>query len=211
MIRSVTELKQVLGEKISDTWSLVGKGPTFSKLKSPTLSLCLNESAMAYKQSFGSEPIITHVMDLEVLNNLDLSDSYLVMPVFPHQKFARGNDSLFSLKSDFQVLKSAYDQGRLFCYYSSQDKRRVKKLSECPVLFVRLFSAVVATDLVGFLGVKSLRHYGIDGGKKYAECFSHLKPLTNGQSSFSPQLTYLDSLRKKWGITLLPQIEEPEE
>lgn len=170
-----------------DRWLLLGKGPSFARLQRVETRgyrvLGLNHTVRE------AHVDVAHAIDLDVV--LDLEESlveqadYVVLPWHPHVDFSAGVKTLAEHAQEVPVLESLAQQGRLLTYdlgsWSGPHR------DGAALVPGGAFSGDVVVRLLAEQGVRTIHTIGIDGGDAYAEAFSDLTPLTNGQRSFDAQ------------------------
>lgn len=183
----------------SQTWLVVGKGPSFSALDDEASSGYVKIGINHVCESVDVE--FLHVMDLDVIDNLggliDKRAKFLVVPRYPHVAYTLpglrgtfhkpGTRSIDDLVGSHAVLGLLASQGRLLCYAASTGTRTRQNAK---AVKVGPFSAATVVELLGLAGVKRIRTIGVDGGVAYATEFRHLADKTrldSGQSSYDLQ------------------------
>ncbi len=186
-------------------WLIIGKGPTFSKLKEMDVSLyntiSLNHSVREQKVD------LAHVIDIDViedLGNVLLNNCrFLLMPRFPHVSSRPCNYlSIEDWIKANPVLSALNSKDRLVVYDLALGKEDDQ--DGIPLIY---FSSEAALGILGKLGAQKVHSVGVDGGRAYSTAFSDMEAktkLANGQASFDLQFERLDSIAKKYGIEYRP-------
>lgn len=166
-------------------WLILGKGPTlkyfFPSMKDTYNIFSLNHVA----KLVDSDICLIH--DLDVLDIMvSYRSQYVFVPYHPHINFrptkepyapAFGNVYLFNLSTWKGVPESS-----------------------SPIVRAKYFSAESAFHILALLGIKEIYSLGVDGGTQYANCFSDMTPLTNGQKSFDKQFAEIAKICKKFKV-----------
>lgn len=191
-------------------WCILGKGPTLSLLGSLRDQLPATAGFLGLNQACLVEPVeLTCVTDLEVLERsgplLLERGGTLILPYYPHQNFKPHVDRpLPALLTEpgpvGETLRALEAQGRL-TYYRSSWSGGFQGHPECgPCVTVRAFSAVSALHLLCLAGVRYVRSLGVDGGKRYAKAFAHLRPLENGRKDFNAQFAPMQKILDRFPL-----------
>lgn len=197
-------------QRARKTWLLVGKGPTFSRRREVKWH---EYATLGLNDVCSLQPVtVTHCTDIEAIcrlgENLLTGSKYLVMPFFPHldcqPQRDKSIDFFLNDPATSTVLQSLNAARRLLLYSSSRSSRFMNRLGDWPKVTVRYFSAVAAVNLLALAGVKRIRTLGIDGGDRYADEFSQLKPFRNGQDSFDKQSAEISWTCRRHGINFAP-------
>lgn len=177
-------------------WLIVGKGPSFSKIKDVPDRyeiLSLNH-AVRELMAAGRPVTLAHAIDLDVIKQLSPEvlkhPAHFAMPFHPHIGFNATSKTIDS----FDVIKPISD--RLLWYNLVTGKAHDKT----PVVQTAYFSAEAAVSLLALAGVKTIRTIGVDGGDKYAGEFKDLKPFTGGHKSFDVQWEGINRTVQKFEI-----------
>ncbi|MEY2468504.1 MAG: hypothetical protein QOF21_1202 [Actinomycetota bacterium] len=185
-------------------WLLLGKGPTFARFDEVDTSGFLRITLNHVVQRVDTD--IAHLVDLDVLadcaDRLLSSARFVVMPRYPHFETGPQELPLEGLFERFPVLAELDRQGRLIWYnleYSAP-------VGGAPVLTLRSFASEPAMQILGRLGVKTVRTLGIDGGIHYSAAFdaNAATRLVNGVPSFDEQFVYLRAIAAEYGIDFGP-------
>jgi Glycosyl transferase family 8 len=188
-------------------WLLLGKGPSFSRRNEFPLSdynlLGLNNVAAEMKVD------VAHLIDLDVVEAcgerlLDNCD-FLVMPRRPHVRFEPSKQLLEEHFGDLPVLRELDERGKLVWYNASTS--HWPPVDGSPVIGVRYFSSEAALNILGEMGVKTVRSLGIDGGTGYSQEFSDLEDLTNTRPSFDAQFREMEDIIRERGMDYDPLVE----
>ncbi len=191
-------------------WLVIGKGPSFEKLKSINLNdyqtIVLNHAVQKVQCD------ILHLIDLDVLDGIEIdvnkNAKFVLMPYYPHVENKSGTSSLDDLLNENSFLRKLDAEDRLLWYNSSTS--RVHK-SGYPIITVRYFSADAVVSLLANTGVKKIRSAGIDGGISYNKKFNHLNDktlLSNKRTSFNAQFVAIAKTLENHGATFTPLGEE---
>ena len=192
-------------------WLVVGKGPTFEKVRSVDLdnyrTISLNHTIVEIKSD------IFHMIDLDVLygieEDIERNAKYILMPYYPNIDNKSCDQSLdYFLKQNI-FLREMDSQGRLLWYNSSQSKMAHLNY---PIIPVKYFSADAVVALLVTSGVTEIWSAGIDGGNTYNNNFSHLNDktlLSNTQNSFDYQFIAIASMLEKYKARFIPLNERP--
>lgn len=205
-------LPRFLGFIDERPWMVIGKGPSFAKIKEFNIpsynSIGLNHVVCKLpKLDF------VHMTDIEVLDGIaDVLGASrtmkLVFPYYPHLKnkpdLARSVDVLLNDRAyrHHKLLVRLYSEDRIFTYLSSLSSRSCRRRNIGPKIYVRYFSSVAVINLLAGLRVKNITTLGIDGGTVYSKDFSDLTPLTNGRQDFDCQFKEIDKTVHKHKIQL---------
>ena len=195
------------------TWIILGKGPSFSKIKEYDLShyriLTLNDAVREV-----TNVDIAHFIDFyafERCASIAIKHAKIVvLPWYPHFNNKAGTTSLAELTANNQTLLLLAKQGRLYWYDLSSSSVRY---GTYPVISSIFFSSEAAIDLLAISGVKTIRSLGIDGGHTYGMEFSDLTDiscLSNNQKSFDRQFESFSKIISRTGVDYSPlDIESP--
>src|SRR5260221_3436593 len=162
-MRSFFEWFAESGIGADEPWLLLGKGPSFSRLRDHDVSrfrlLSLNHVVREVPVT------VAHVIDADVVDAcgeaIESNARVLAMPWIPHVKNRPGEKTLEELAVAHPILKRLDGQGRLVWYNLSTARRQ---RGGSPVVRVRFFSAEAALNLLAGSGARRLRPPGIDGG-----------------------------------------------
>ena len=200
-----------LSENPSDLpWLIIGKGPTFEKIKSIHLeeyqTIALNHTVTEVQCD------IFHLIDLDVLEGIETEianhANYILLPYFPHVDNLSGTQSLNDLVVSHPFLSKMDAEGRLLWYNSSLAHRHHPDYPIVPVCF---FSADAVVSLLATHGVKTIWSAGIDGGNAYNSHFSYLNNkslLSNQRESFDAQFVAIANSLEKHNAKLIPLHED---
>jgi hypothetical protein len=193
-------------------WLILGKGPSFAKLKEFDLS---QYRTMSLNHAVREHPVtVAHMIDYDVVDacgeTILKNAEFLVIPWFPHVNNRPGRRNLEELAQISPILRRMDKQGRLLWYNHS---RAPQQHGDSPVVRVRFFSAVAALNLLAQAGVRTIRSLGVDGGATYSEAFSDLRDktlLSNRRSTFDRQFEEMARTIATTGIDYAPlDIESP--
>lgn len=207
MIRNAVEL---LSEKSSCAWMLLGKGPSFSNFLesrkdiSKYLRFGLNDTAAIV------ECDVVHFMDVAALDRTQvLGSPNFILPWHPHVNHKPTEMTLMDLieQRPHTQLAKTWFEGRLFSYNSSLSRNKVEGL---PTVYVRHFSSVAAVSLLAMAGVREVGLVGIDGGNRYSKVF-HTGPLgANGRTHFKSQFSFILPIKRKHRMKIYPMFPNEE-
>lgn len=194
-------------------WLVLGKGPSFSKLHTFTIS---DYHGFALNHVVRELPArVAHIIDLDVVESvadaLLANAQVVVMPWIPHVRNNPGAQTLEAHAQTNATLRTLASQGRLLWYNASTAKERARAGS--PVVGVRYFSAEAALGLLAQAGVTRIRSLGIDGGTTYSDRFLDLSKktlLANGRDSFQSQFPAIAELLFETKVDYAPlDVESP--
>ena len=191
-------------------WLVLGKGPTFSRRADFELDdynlLALNDVVREL------EVEIAHAIDVDVAvrcaDALRSNARWLIMPRRPHVDFKPAPRLLEDFFDEIPVLFELSEQGRLVWYNLSNSR----PVGDAPVIGVRFFSAEAALNVLGEIGVKTVRSLGVDGGRGYSTAFEDLETTTmlaNTRTSFDEQFGEIDRIVRRHGIDYAPLVTPP--
>lgn len=185
-------------------WLVFGKGPSFSRHKD-FLDLESTYETMGLNHVCRERVVkVTHAIDLqavEEVSRIDERTEWLVMPWHPHVHFMPSKETLEDLVQSTPALQRFERKGRLL-WYNLVTGRPHREGS--PIVPVAYFSVEAAISLLAIAGVKTIRTLGVDGGSRYAEEFSDIKPFRAGHSTFDHQRQHIDYAIKRWKLDLKP-------
>lgn len=180
-------------------WLVLGKGPSIDRYAATDTSL-YNVLALNHTVSLGP-CAIAHAIDMEVLDDcgddIKRNAKYLFMPARPHVGMTQGPMIEEQITKN-QVLGVMEQSGRLVTYQKYVSSARVSPPNVVPVMY---FSGEAAFGILAALGVKEVFTLGIDGGAKYGETFSYLKPLENGRRDFDEHLAAIQDILHRHKMT----------
>lgn len=171
------------------TWLMLGKGPTYRKLRNIDASAF---RLLSLNHVVREQPVeVAHIIDLDVVHDcadaLDANAGVLWMPAHPHVNHRPSEKPLWEWAKEVPVLRKLAGEGRLAWYNASTWKRPEPG---SPVIDVRFFSAEAALAALAACGARTVRSLGVDGGNRYSEQFGDLNDrtlLANGRDSFDRQ------------------------
>jgi hypothetical protein len=169
-------------------WVLVGKGPSFERLKEVDTSRYF---VCALNHVVREAPVtVAHFIDIEPVlhcqESLERNAQFVLLPYHPHSKCKVTSKTLVDFAEEIPVLKRLAQQGRLI-YYNLDS---AKPHGTAPVIKARHFSSASALDVLGRCGASRVFSIGIDGGATYSDRFSDLTGetlLANGHNNFDLQ------------------------
>lgn len=205
------ELKDWLSSKHfpEKPWLILGKGPTFAKLKEIDLTqyntLSLNHVVRELKVN------VSHIIDIDVIetcaDQLRTNCDWLIMPRRPHVS-SRPSEILTidDWKNSIPILRELDEAGKLVCYdlMLGEPARGVSEIE------VHYFSSEAALGVLARMGARTVRSLGVDGGRKYSQKFVDLDSetkLANGQPSFDLQFERLEQIATEYKLDYLPIVE----
>jgi Glycosyl transferase family 8 len=201
------ELRQWIASTSFDSkpWLLLGKGPTFSRRGEFPLS---DYNLMGLNTVVKEQPVdVAHIIDIDVVHAsadaLRENCRYLLIARRPHERFRAGEKRLEDYFDELPVLRELDEQDRLVWYNAAT----AASLGDSPTIGVRFFSSEAAMNILGEMGVKTVRTLGIDGGTQYAGEFKDQPELQNGLPSFDAQFRELEDIVANWGIDYDPIVE----
>ncbi len=188
-------------------WLLLGKGPTFSRIGDFDLHrynlFALNHVVRELAVD------VAHAIDLDVAatcaDALRENARWLLMPRRPHVDFGPTDALLEDFFDDVPVLRELDEQGRLVWYNLANGP----PVGAAPVVHTRFFSAEAALDILGHVGVKTVRSLGIDGGRGYSSTFEDLEQTTmlaNTRLSFDDQFGEIAAIVSRHGLDYAPLV-----
>jgi len=189
----------------SKPWLLLGKGPTFQKIKSVDLTpyfVCsLNHVVRELPVT------LAHIIDIDVVADcadaIDRNARFLAVPYRPHFQNSPCEKTIEDCIHEIPILKKLNDENRLIWYNLSSSPAR----EGSPVIKAKFFSAEAALNLLVAAGVKVVRSLGIDGGRTYSRAFDDLRDktlLANGHQSFDKQFKGICETIRKSGVFYAP-------
>jgi lipopolysaccharide biosynthesis glycosyltransferase len=189
-------------------WLILGKGPTFAKLKEIDLNeyntFSLNHVVREQKVN------VAHIIDIDVVEacaeHLRTNCDWLIMPRRPHVS-CRPSEilTLEDWKSSIPVLRDLDEAGRLVCY----DLSLGEPAKDDSAVEVHYFSSEAALGILARMGAKTVCSLGVDGGRKYGQRFVDLNSetkLVNGQPSFDLQFEKLEKIAEDNQIDYRPLV-----
>ncbi len=191
---------------------ILGKGPTFKRPSAEDYKtyniLSLNDSVRECKVN------VCHIIDIDVLDRcgdaIMRNCDVLVAPYYPHLGW-RPNPliTLDELSHKQPVLRKLREQGRLYGYnLSTVSQMFNKRWNDSELVYASHFSAEAVVNLLGKLGVKTIRTLGVDGGKGQEEAFKDLQNINvNG---YEAQWVNIRKSIKRFGLDYAPLgVESP--
>src|SRR5439155_23838775 len=120
---------------------------------------------------------VAHAIDVDVVKScpepLEANCRWLLMPRHPHRHFKPG-PPLESYFDEIPVLRRLSSAGRLVWY----NLTNARGYDGSPPIAARFFSVEAALNVLGALGVRTVRSLGIDGGHGYSCEFRDLQGKT---------------------------------
>jgi hypothetical protein len=189
-------------------WLVLGKGPTFERRRQVDLGgynlLALNHVVDELSVD------VAHVIDIDVVADcaasLRQNAGWLVMPRYPHVRSALGDRALEDYFDEIPVLRELDERGRLVWY----NLAHTPTVGASPTIGARYFSSEAVLNVLGLMGVKTVRSLGVDGGRAYAASFEHLEGTTllaNDAPAFDRQFELLDVIADEHGLDYRPLVE----
>jgi len=214
--QQLTWWKWITAETDRRPWLLLGKGPTFCRVKRVDLHKynLLGLNHVCREQAVD----VTHIIDLEVLADVPLDNllacECVVMPWRPHLDNTVDGRCLPELVAAgskpaaphcLQALAAIHEAGLLRWYnLAPGGEPHDPPESHGRPVGVRYFSGEAAANLLLAAGRRELCTLGIDGGKSYASDFGDLTPLANGRKNFDQQITELRKIAAANKATITP-------
>jgi len=192
-------------------WLIVGKGPTFRKVRDFNLS---RYHVCSLNHVVRELPVtLAHIIDIDVVaecaSEIYQNAKFLAMPYRPHVQNYPSSKTLADFIPEIQVLQSMEKEGRLLWYNLSSSPSHL----DSPVIKAVYFSSEAALNLLVTAGAREVRTLGVDGGQTYSEAFDDLKSktlLANGHESFDKQFGGICETIRKSEVLYAPlHIEAP--
>jgi len=189
----------------SKPWLVLGKGPTFQKIKGVDRTQYYTCSLNHVVREL---PVtLAHIIDIDVVadcaSEIDRNARFLVLPYRPHFKNSPCEKTVEDCIQDLPILQKLSHEGRLIWYNLSSSQPR----QGSPVIKARFFSVEAALNLLVACGVRVVRSLGVDGGRTYSKEFDDLKDktlLANGHQSFDKQFTGICETIRKSNVFYAP-------
>lgn len=186
-------------------WLVLGKGPSFSRRHEFPLG---DYNTMALNHAVAEQKVdVAHAIDLDVVeacaDSIPSNCDYLVMPRRPHVNQQPGERLLEDCFDQVPVLRELDEAGRLVWYNAATSP----PTGGSPVIGIRYFSSEAALNILGEMGVKTVRSLGIDGGSLYGTEFDGLTALENNRPSFDAQFREIEDIVRNRGMDYDPLIE----
>jgi len=189
----------------SKPWLVLGKGPTFHKVKAVDQTqyhICsLNHVVRELPVT------LAHIIDIDVVadcaNEIDQNARFLVLPYRPHFRNSPCEKTIEDCIRELPILKKLNNEGRLIWYNLSSSAPR----EGSPVIKAKYFSAEAALNLLVACGVRVVRSLGVDGGRTYSKAFDDLSGktlLANGHQSFDRQFIGICETIRKSNVFYAP-------
>lgn len=189
-------------------WLLLGKGPSFSMLRS---EMKKDFHFMGLNHVSRHVPVaLAHFIDLDAFLNclpgvLSMAQ-WVVMPWHPHENFSPSAKTLARYASEVPELGALNSEGRLLTYnLSTADD--LSPLEGAPRIDARFFSAEAGLNLLAACGVRDVRSLGVDGGADYARQFQDIAAktrLANGHQTFDLQFEGIARTIRQTGVHYAP-------
>ncbi|MEQ9411643.1 MAG: glycosyltransferase [Fuerstiella sp.] len=186
---------------------ILGKGPSYSLRDQFPLGTynCVSLNHVVREQQVD----FAHIIDIDVVEDCEdrlLNNArWLVMPEVPHVNCRPTALCLNDFVQTVPVLSQFAEQGRLLSYPLWSARR------PGPVPAVTgTFSGSVVVNLLGRLGVKTVRMLGVDGGGSYSHTFSDLNDRTlfrNQHSSFDIQFSEIQKSVEEFVMSAEPLVD----
>jgi len=186
---------------ITKPWLILGKGPSFKnyfKLEGDFNIFGLNHVANLIKCD------IAHFIDIDVLNIPLINNSKNILcswHLHENSKVMRKtlpyiikNESMFSIADK-----------KIYWYNCSTWKRGPylpPEVTRQDIVKVCFFSAEIAFQILGMLGIKKVYSLGIDGGSTYAKQFLNLGliPFKNRRNGFDDQFKMIEATLQQFNM-----------
>ena len=193
-------------------WLILGKGPTFGRLKdydtSTFATLSLNHVVREFPVT------VAHIIDLDVIDAcadaLLSNPDVVVLPWQPHRRMKPTRETLESFAAEHPVLRQLKERGRLAWYNLGSG---ASPRPGSPIVPVRYFSAEAALGLLAQGGIGVVRSLGVDGGAIYSRDFDDLADetlLSNGRTTFDQQFEEFPKILNRTGVDYAPlTVETP--
>ena len=186
-------------------WMLVGKGPSFSRRDEFPLG---DYHLMSLNHVVGELKVdVAHIVDVDVVpkvaDRLAENAGVLLMPRRPHVAMQPGDRLLEDHFDEHPVLGELSEAGRLVWYNAAT----AAPVGDSPVIGIRYFSSEAALNVLGEMGVRTVRTLGIDGGGLYGREFSDLTPLENDRPSFDAQFRELEDIVRRYDLDFDTMVE----
>lgn len=200
-------LEWARGQGMADRpWLLLGKGPTYAKLRGVDAS---RFRLVSLNHVVREQPVdIAHIIDLDVVHDcadaIEAHAGVLWMPAHPHVDCRPSEKPLWQWTKEVPVLRKLAAEGRLVWYNASTWK---SPEPGSPLIEVRYFSAEAALDALATAGARVVRSLGVDGGNNYSSSFSDLNEktlLANGHASFDKQFEGFSRTIRRTGVFYAP-------
>ena len=186
-------------------WLLVGKGPTFDRIKEVNTSsyyVCsLNHVVRELPVTVAHFIDIEPVLDCQAL--LEQNAQFVVMPFHPHINCKPTSKSLIEFAAEIPALSRLAQQGRLIWYNLDSGKPH----GDSPLVYAHYFSSEAALEVLARCGAKRVYSLGVDGGASYSSNFSDLSDktlLVNGHKNFDIQFGGIADVIRKTGVFFAP-------
>ena len=189
----------------SKPWLMLGKGPTFQKVRELDLT---DYYVCSLNHVVRELPVtLAHIIDIGVVGDcageIYRNAQFLAMPYRPHVKNNASEKTLVDFCEELPILDVMRKEGRLLWYNLSSSPPH----GDSPIIKAVYFSAEAALNVLVVCGVNVVRTLGVDGGKNYSAVFDDLKSktlLANGHESFDRQFDGICETIRKSGILYGP-------
>lgn len=169
-------------------WLLLGKGPTFALRDQYDLTgfftVAINHAISEMQADICSA--VNDSIFADCGEAIYGNSRYLLTPRYPHSLSGSGERLLEAYYADFPFLEKMASEGRLVWYNVSSDPI----IPGSPVVRNGPFSSCILFNLLGMMGVHTIRSLGIDGGAAYSSAFAAIAgrtKLANGMPSYDVQ------------------------
>lgn len=200
-------------ERRKRKWTVIGKGPGFSRLAENLTEESIGLNHVWEKVDSRSRLTVLHAFDLDVVERLSTAAlqkfEFLWLPDTMNVNLKLGRSKGLIHQKDIlstsrrlsnnQYIQSLISEGRVFCYPRGDTSSEIGGFP----LRVGAFSGSTVIALLAALGIKDISLAGIDGGADYSPAFAHLEnhtKLNGGQDSYSPQLKEIATIRRRMGL-----------
>jgi len=181
---------------------IIGKGPSFDK----HIDILLDKYIVIALNHVGSKinSDITSIIDIEVMidvgDMIEKKSKYLLTPYVPHKNFNASEKNILQYAEEIPSLKKMYNEGRIIWYNLNTTKT---EKNGSAVYLGGVNSGDTLFALLACNNIKCVYSLGIDGGDKYSNNFSDLRPLTNGRSSFDDQSELIRKVENHFNAKLI--------
>tara|TARA_R110001592_G_scaffold179398_1_gene421013 strand:- start:2229 stop:3767 length:1539 start_codon:yes stop_codon:yes gene_type:complete len=194
---------------LSADWLVVGKGPSLDRLESLKQG---DYQVVTLNHAIEKTPaLIAHMIDIDVFFDcaecIERNARYVLIPWRPHYKNAPSEKTLVDYCRESKALARLCQEGRLLWYNLGTAKRYGHNPESSMIVPVRYFSFEAVFNILALIGAKRVHTVGVDGGRSYAESFTHLIDktlLANGWQSFDNQFSSITELAFKMRTSHLP-------
>ena len=187
------------------SWLLLGKGPSFERIKEVPLE---DYYVCSLNHVVREIPVtVAHFIDIEPLLDcqdvLERNARFIVIPFHPHVGCKATSKSLEDFVNEIPALGRMARQGRVVWYNLDSGKPR----GSSPLVYAHYFSSEAALEVLARSGAKRVLSLGVDGGSSYSSRFEDLSKktlLVNGHSNFDIQFGGIADVIRKTGVFFAP-------